>query len=307
MPTYSRWQRTIVNGSGEVVPSVNIEVRRHVAGTPLAQLYSDREGTTPIGNPFTADSDGFAAFHVRGGAYRIRAYTIGFERIWEYVGIGTLQEMDFSSLQTQAIGLSWQGPWLTATEYSVSHGVENDGSSYICTVEHTADASTEPGVGEDWGDYWDLLVAKGDEGDPSEVPGPAATVAVGTVTTVAAGEPATVTNVGTSGAAVFDFEIPQGEDGEDGEGSGDVSGPDGGVTDGHAVVFNGTGGKDIKSAGSAPYRVGGTDVAIGDGGTGSSTAVGARTNLKIVTIDEASYEALDPPDADTLYFITDAE
>ena len=51
--------------------------------------------------------------------------------------------------------------------------------------------------------------------------GDAATIAVGTVTTVASTEPATVTNVGTSSAAVFDFDIPKGTDGA---GSGDISG-----------------------------------------------------------------------------------
>lgn len=48
---------------------------------------------------------------------------------------------------------------------------------------------------------------KGDTGD-------AATIAVGTVTTVAYGQTANVVNSGTSGAAVFDFTIPQGKPGE---------------------------------------------------------------------------------------------
>jgi hypothetical protein len=43
--------------------------------------------------------------------------------------------------------------------------------------------------------------------------GTAATIEVGTVTTVAAGENATVTNSGTENAAVFDFKIPQGAQG----------------------------------------------------------------------------------------------
>jgi hypothetical protein len=47
-------------------------------------------------------------------------------------------------------------------------------------------------------------------------PGAAATIAVGTVTTVNPGDPATVTNVGTSGAAIFDFEIPEGAAGATG-------------------------------------------------------------------------------------------
>jgi hypothetical protein len=46
--------------------------------------------------------------------------------------------------------------------------------------------------------------------------GAAATIAVGTVTTVNPGDPATVTNVGTSGAAIFDFEIPEGATGGQG-------------------------------------------------------------------------------------------
>lgn len=44
--------------------------------------------------------------------------------------------------------------------------------------------------------------------------GAAATIAVGTVTTGAAGSSATVTNSGTSSAAVFDFTIPKGDDGD---------------------------------------------------------------------------------------------
>lgn len=49
-----------------------------------------------------------------------------------------------------------------------------------------------------------------------------------------------------------------------------------------------------------------TDLAIADGGTGASTPVAARENLKIKTLDQETYDALDPPDPDTLYFITDA-
>lgn len=47
--------------------------------------------------------------------------------------------------------------------------------------------------------------------------GAAATIAVGTVTTGAAGSSATVTNSGTSSAAVFDFAIPQGAKGDKGD------------------------------------------------------------------------------------------
>ena len=46
--------------------------------------------------------------------------------------------------------------------------------------------------------------------------GPAATISVGTVTTVAAGQSAQVTNGGSSSAAIFNFQIPQGPTGPQG-------------------------------------------------------------------------------------------
>ena len=45
------------------------------------------------------------------------------------------------------------------------------------------------------------------------IPGPGGTVQIGTVTTVAPGDDATVSNRGTDTAAILDFEIPQGDGG----------------------------------------------------------------------------------------------
>ena len=59
--------------------------------------------------------------------------------------------------------------------------------------------------------YW-FVSATGTTGPQ----GLAATVAVGTVTTGAPGSSATVTNSGTSGAAVLDFTIPRGATGSAG-------------------------------------------------------------------------------------------
>ena len=68
----------------------------------------------------------------------------------------------------------------------------------------------------------------GADGAPGK-DGVAATVAVGTVSTGAAGSAAEVVNRGTSNAAVFDFKIPQGAPGKDGS-----PGKDG--VDGHTPV-----------------------------------------------------------------------
>lgn len=53
--------------------------------------------------------------------------------------------------------------------------------------------------------------------------GQAATIQVGTTTTLPAGSNATVTNVGTSSAAIFNFGIPRGADGASGSGSGNIT------------------------------------------------------------------------------------
>ncbi len=60
--------------------------------------------------------------------------------------------------------------------------------------------------------------ATGSQGEQG-IPGTAATITIGTVTTGAAGSEAIVTNSGTSSAAVFNFTIPQGEQGTAGAGA----------------------------------------------------------------------------------------
>ena len=62
---------------------------------------------------------------------------------------------------------------------------------------------------------FDFGIPKGDKGDPGSAgtPGAAATIAVGTTTTLPAGSSATVTNTGSSSAATFNFGIPKGADG----------------------------------------------------------------------------------------------
>lgn len=70
-------------------------------------------------------------------------------------------------------------------------------------LQVTADAIQWRYVGQDWVDLVDIEDIN-------------ASVTIGTVTTLASGAPATVTNVGTAQDAVFNFGIPAGEDGEDG-------------------------------------------------------------------------------------------
>lgn len=92
--TLARWQATVTDDEGNVLPAATVEVRREVSGAPLAALFSDRDGLTGMGNPFAADLEGFAAFHVAGGAYRITATSGAFSRVWRYVAVGLGAETD---------------------------------------------------------------------------------------------------------------------------------------------------------------------------------------------------------------------
>ncbi|MGF7161292.1 hypothetical protein FHS85_002927 [Rhodoligotrophos appendicifer] len=87
------FQRTVVDDAGNVVPSASIEVRDQVSDS-IVSIYSDRDGEVSLGNPFTADTEGFFRFHVAGGAYKISATSGAFTRVWEWVAIGLLQEQD---------------------------------------------------------------------------------------------------------------------------------------------------------------------------------------------------------------------
>lgn len=81
------------------------------------------------------------------------------------------------------------------------------GSIYACKKTNHASADNAPGTpgGEE---FWALSVHKGDKGDRS-------TIQVGTVTKVPYDEPADVRNVGTENDAIFDFDIPQGDPGDE--------------------------------------------------------------------------------------------
>ncbi len=102
----ARWQGTIVDDAGNVQDGASVTVRVESLGTPLASLFSDRDGLTPTGNPITADADGFAAFHVAGGAYQIVATKGLFTRTWRYVAVGNMAEQDSDAVDITGGNLS---------------------------------------------------------------------------------------------------------------------------------------------------------------------------------------------------------
>jgi hypothetical protein len=128
--------------------------------------------------------------------------------------------------------MNFRGVWSAATEYAVNDAVTFAGSTYLAlTAGNNAEPDLNPGS-------WAVLAQAGATG-AAGVQGAAATVSVGSVTTLAAGAQATVTNSGTAGAAVLNFGIPQGVAGTGG-GSGTGSGTSSGTFAAmfHSVSFN---------------------------------------------------------------------
>ena len=93
--------------------------------------------------------------------------------------------------------LEYQGAWSSGVSYLENDGVTYQGSLWRLN-EVSSPAGTVPSTPN-----WQLVIQKGDKGDTGEM-------TVGTVTTVAHGNPATVTNVGTTTDAILNFQIPGG-------------------------------------------------------------------------------------------------
>jgi hypothetical protein len=111
--------------------------------------------------------------------------------------------------------------------------------------------------------------------------GNAATVAVGTVTTLSPGASATVTNVGTSAAAVFNYGIPQGAVGS--TGSTGATGATGAA--GPGVAVGGTTGQFLSKASGTNYDTTWATIVPGDRYlTTSTTSLTINNGNKTLTV-----------------------
>ena len=111
--------------------------------------------------------------------------------------------------------VSVQGAEVSVPATTSCTGAEAGKSALVCSYAGMLVAVGV--VADDWSDNPNVgpQGPQGPKGDPGD-PGQAATVAVGSVSTLPAGSDATVSNSGTSSAAVLDFGIPRGETGPQG-------------------------------------------------------------------------------------------
>lgn len=73
------WQLTVTDDEGNAKGGASVRVT--LAGTAtLATLKPARDGSGSLGNPFTADADGFARFYVAQGRYDVRVTFAGNQR-----------------------------------------------------------------------------------------------------------------------------------------------------------------------------------------------------------------------------------
>ena len=144
---FAAFNGQVQDTSGNAVAGVSIEVRRE-SDNVLVTIYEDRNGTTPLANPFTTSAldDGYFRFHVAGGAYRIRAFNgAGDVRTWRYVSIGLGSEVD--DLQGPA-GADGDGN-VSNHEGAISAGqlvVFSDTSGQLIEGANIGDSPTTPFV-----------------------------------------------------------------------------------------------------------------------------------------------------------------
>jgi hypothetical protein len=132
------------------------------------------------------------------------------------------------------------------------------------------------------GGSWFTVSTEGLKGEPG-VTGNAATVAVGTTTTLEAGESATVSNSGSSSAATFNFGIPQGVKGE--PGAGGSTGTSATVDAGTATALGSNEAPTVSNSGTTSAAVFDFGIPAGDKGEpGAAGADGSDATVNLTNV-----------------------
>jgi hypothetical protein len=145
--TLGIFQRTVTDDAGDVQAAASVEVRVQDTNA-LASIYSDRAGSVPLANPFTTGSDGLVKFFAEGNAYKITATKGAFSVVWEYVAIGTAQELDIGAIE-ELIAEAGGTPELA--EIATQRLLANISGSPAAPVENTLTAILDNIIGNTQG------------------------------------------------------------------------------------------------------------------------------------------------------------
>lgn len=157
------FQRTVTNSAGDIIVGAEISVFDESTGL-AATIFSNRDGTTPLTNPFFTGVDGLAQFYAQQGEYRITASSAAGSVTWRYEPlIGTLDEgaavlqagiyaQNASASAATAIGASnWEGIWSDGGAGVAGTSYTHDGSVWLLQVALADILTSEPAqTNTDW-------------------------------------------------------------------------------------------------------------------------------------------------------------
>jgi hypothetical protein len=138
--------------------SAEIEVRRESDGA-LASIFSDVDGTTPLANPFNADSEGRFAFYASGiaGGYRVKVTKGAEVHTLRHQAIGTAAQVDYgaagkavleASAVADALGAVKRSP--VARSSNTILGAADIGQLIVATGTFTQTLTAAATLGPGW-------------------------------------------------------------------------------------------------------------------------------------------------------------
>ena len=144
----NRWQRTIVDLRGNVVPYAQLQVR--VENTQAAaSIYRDSAGTEAIPNGIvTANAQGYAYFYAPAGLYRITSAEPVID--WRDVNIGSAEALLRSNNLSDLSSASDARSNLGLGSAAIANVVQGTGSSTTNVMSQKAVSDQLLGVGQTW-------------------------------------------------------------------------------------------------------------------------------------------------------------
>lgn len=99
--TLSAINFAVQDEAGNALSNFDVEVRLEASGMPLVSVYADRDGATPLGNPFAWVDGKHVLFYLTAGAHQIEVTKDALTRTWRHVAFGLGGETDSAPAPAQ--------------------------------------------------------------------------------------------------------------------------------------------------------------------------------------------------------------